>query len=49
MGSLLGVTALAIVMIIILGTLIVRRRRTRYETSSNIQVLSMENIVETKE
>jgi hypothetical protein len=48
MGSLFGVSILVVVLISIL-VLIMKRRRTAYETSSNVQVLSMDNIVETKE
>lgn len=48
-GLLFAVAGLAIVLISIFGVLILRRRRTTYETSSNVQVLSMENIAANKE
>ncbi|XP_028403908.1 ZP domain-containing protein-like [Dendronephthya gigantea] len=48
-GLLFAVAVLAIVLISIFGILFLRRRRTKYETSSNVQVLSMENTAATKE
>lgn len=48
MGTLLGVAGLAVLLISILGgVLIMKRRRATYDTSSNVKVLSMENIVDT--
>lgn len=48
-GSLLGVAVLAIALASVMGVAMIRRRRTVYETSSNVQVLSMENIAASKE
>lgn len=48
-GSLLAVAVVAIVLTSILGVLMIIRRRTVYETSSNVQVLSMENVAATRE